>query len=143
VTARSTTTAPGGLTTTPPPSTTGAADQNVDKDADKDADKEADKNLENFVESYYSEVTKDTDRTWAMLSPTMQRTAQGRDSYDGFWKTIDKVEVKDIRPDASGTGAVVTLTFTRDDGTTSTETHRFTFVKDGAGYLIESDRNIS
>jgi hypothetical protein len=103
-------------------------------------DSRAHKSLDNFVKSYYSDVTKDTDRTWDLLTPRMQDAAGDRDGYDGFWKTIEKVKVNQIRPNASGTNAVVKLTFTRDDGTTSTETHRFTFVNDDGDFLIESDR---
>jgi len=98
------------------------------------------KHLESFVKSYYSNVTKDTDRTWDQLSPTMQSFARGRDGYDAFWKTIDKVRVNQVRAYASGTGASVDLTFTRNDGSRSTETHQFTFVTDGGDYLIDSDR---
>ena len=98
------------------------------------------KDVESFVESYYSNVTKDTDRTWDRLSPGMQDFAGGRDSYDGFWKTIDKVRVNQVRAYASGTKASVDLTFTRDDGSTSTETHQLTFVTDDGDYLIDSDR---
>jgi serine/threonine protein kinase len=100
----------------------------------------ANKNLQNFVSSYYLEVTKDTNQTWDQLAPKMQRAAGGRHGYDGFWKTIEKVKVNQTRANASAKSAVVNLTFTRTDGSTSTETHRFTFVTDGKAYLIESDQ---
>jgi len=100
----------------------------------------ADKKLEDFVTSYYSDVTKDTSRTWGELAPTMQHAAGGRAGYDGFWKTIDKVRVNQTRADVSGKRAVVSITFTRSDGSTSTENHQFTFVTDGGGYLIASDK---
>jgi predicted Ser/Thr protein kinase len=98
------------------------------------------KNLEDFVTSYYSNVTKHRDRTWDQLTPRMQNAAGGRDGYDAFWKTIDKVEVNQTRLTASEQRAVVSLTFTRKDGSRSTETHQFTFVTDGRDYLIDSDR---
>ena len=98
------------------------------------------KHLESFVKSYYSNVTKDTDRTWDQLSPRMQSFARGREGYDAFWKTIDKVRVNQVRAYASGTKASVDLTFTRNDGSTSTETHQFTFVTQDGDYLIDSDR---
>jgi len=98
------------------------------------------KDVESFVKSYYSNVTKDTDRTWDQLSPRMQSFARGREGYDDFWKTIDKVRVNQVRAYASGTKASVDLTFTRDDGSTSTETHQFAFVTQDGDYLIDSDR---
>ena len=100
------------------------------------------KKLERFVSSYYSDVTKNRDRTWEQLSPRMQDAAGGRESYDGFWRTIDKVRVNSTRPNQAGTSAVVNLTFTRNDGTTSTEAHRFTFVNDDEDYLIDGDQLI-
>jgi eukaryotic-like serine/threonine-protein kinase len=103
-------------------------------------DPSTDKKLESFVKSYYSAVTKHTDRTWAQLSPTMQNTARGRDGYDGFWGTIDKVKVNEVRANAAANNAVANLTFTSKNGATSTETHQFTFVRNDDGYLIESDR---
>jgi hypothetical protein len=89
--------------------------------------------------SYYSDVTKDTSSTWSQLTPTMQQRAGGRGGYDGFWKTIAGVKVNSTQANASGTSAVVSLTFTKTDGVTSTETHRFTFVTQNGGYLIDSD----
>jgi hypothetical protein len=100
----------------------------------------ADKSLASFVSSYYSNVTENTDRTWGQLTPKMQGFARGRRSYDRFWNTIRNVRVNQVRPNASATSAVVSLTFTKNDGGTSTETYNFTFVKNGAGYLIDSDR---
>ncbi|NMM35405.1 MAG: serine/threonine protein kinase [Phycicoccus sp.] len=98
------------------------------------------KHLESFLKSYYSNVTKDTDRTWDQLSPRMQSFAGGREGYDDFWKKIDKVRVNEVRAYDSGTKASVGLTFTRDHGGTSTETHQFTFITQDGDYLIDSDR---
>jgi hypothetical protein len=95
--------------------------------------------LNGFLKSYYSEVTQNTSLTWGQLTPRMQQAATGRAGYDGFWTTIATVVVNQTRPNASGTSAVVNLTFTRKDGTTSSETHQFTFVAKGATYLINSD----
>ena len=104
-------------------------------------DVDADKRLEEFVTSYYSEVTGDRDSTWAQLAPTMQGAAGGREGYDGFWKTIDKVDVNQTQADAAARKAVVSLTFKPNKGRALTETHQLTFVPDGGGgYLIESDR---
>ena len=100
----------------------------------------AQKKIERFVSSYYSDVTKHPEDTWEQLSSRMQNAAGGREGYNGFWRTIDKVRVNETRANASGTQAVVNLTFTRDDGTTSTETHQITFVTEDEDYLIDGDR---
>jgi len=97
--------------------------------------------LEEFVRSYYSEVTQDTARTWPQLTPRMQGAAGGREGYDGFWRSIDSVNVNQARADASGREAVVNLIFRKNDGSTSTETHQLTFVPgDDGAFLIDSDR---
>ena len=101
------------------------------------------RNLESFVSSYYSNVTRDRESTWQELAPSMQTAAGGRHGYDGFWKTIARVTVNQTRSNPSAKSAVVSLTFTRKDGTTSTETHRLTFATDAGGYLIESDQLLS
>jgi len=134
----------GRTSATPPAKTpaTGSAKTSEQAAPTAATDAKAGKSLESFVKSYYSEVTKNTDRTWAQLSPTMQGAAGGRNGYDGFWRTIDKVRVNQTQSSASDTQAVVSLTFTRNDGTTSTETHRFTFVTASGDYLIESDKNL-
>ena len=100
----------------------------------------ADTKLQTFVRSYYSDVTMGTSRTWGQLTGTMQRAAGGRGGYNGFWGTIGAVTVNQFQANASATEATVNLTYTRKDGTTSTETHQFTFVTQGGGFLIDSDR---
>jgi hypothetical protein len=95
--------------------------------------------LESFLQSYYSAVTRDTGRTWGQLTPTMQQAAGGRAGYDGWWRTISKVKVNSMA-NASATRADANLTFTRNDGTTSTENHQFTFVTQGGVHRINSDR---
>ena len=72
-----------------------------------------DKALASFVQSYFADVTSDRDRTWAQLTPAMQAAAGGRSGYDGFWGSIDRVEVKQTRADAQAKVAVVTLTYVR------------------------------
>jgi hypothetical protein len=95
--------------------------------------------LGTFLSSYYAEVTKDTSLTWSQLTPTMQKRANGRGGYDGFWSTIASVRVNSTQANASGNSAVVRLTFTKTNGVTSSETHRFTFVSQNGTYLIDSD----
>jgi eukaryotic-like serine/threonine-protein kinase len=94
--------------------------------------------LDGFLKSYYSEVTSNTSLTWGQLSPRMQQAAGGRAGYDGWWKTIASVVVSQTRPNAAGTSATANLTFTRKNGTISSELDQFTFVPQGAGYLIDS-----
>jgi eukaryotic-like serine/threonine-protein kinase len=118
-------------TSTPSPSSTSAAGGVAG----------GDKALAGFVASYFADVTKDRDRTWRLLTPAMQDAAGGRSGYDGFWGSIASVRTTQTRADAEGKEADVTLTYTREDGTTSTEKHRLTFKTKDGGYLIDSDRS--
>jgi len=133
--AQGTTRATTPAETTPPAKSTPTEVPNTSSSVSKD--------LVSFVASYYSDVTQERDRTWHLLTPRMQDAAGGRHGYDGFWKTIDSVKVNQARSNASAKSAVVNLTFTRKDGTTSTETHRLTFATEAGGYLIESDQLLS
>ncbi|HYO19966.1 MAG TPA: protein kinase [Dermatophilaceae bacterium] len=122
----------GSPTPTSPPSQSATAPPVVN----------ANTQLSRFVTSYYAAVTQNTDSTWAQLSPRMRSYAGGRGGYDGWWTTIRDVRVSKVRPNASANTAVANLTFTTRKGVTTTETHRFTFVKTGGGYLIDSDKRI-
>ncbi|KQX61952.1 serine/threonine-protein kinase [Angustibacter sp. Root456] len=95
-----------------------------------------------FVRSYFHDVTRDRDTTWQQLTPKMQEAAGGRDGYEGFWSTIDSVSVDELKADAKKGRADVTLTYTRTDGTTSTEQHRLEIVRDGDRYLIDADHRL-
>ena len=80
----------------------------------------------------------DLDAGWAMLSPAMQDRV-GRDSYDGFWATIESTDATDVR--AVGADQVAArVTYRRTDGSVTTEDQVLTLVPDGDGYLIDADR---
>ncbi len=96
--------------------------------------------LENFVASYSANDIGNRDSTWNQLSPRMQGFAGGRSGYDGFWRSIRSVSVNRVQANAAANTARVSLTFTSTHGKTSTETHKFTFLRNGEGYLIQSDR---
>jgi hypothetical protein len=98
------------------------------------------KTLENFVYSYFADVTRNRDVTWAQLSPRMQARAPGRGGYESWWTSIRSVRVNQVRANAAAKTAVVNLTYTKVKGAPSTETHRLSFVRNGSGYLIQSER---
>ena len=129
-------TTPASTAPTTAPSTSSAPSSSPTAASDPAADRQ----LANFVSSYYSDVTKDTDRTWDQLTSNMQDAVGGRDGYDSFWKSIDKVKVNQIQANASTKTAIVNLTFTRDHNSESTETHQLTFVTEGKDYFIDTDQ---
>jgi hypothetical protein len=71
------------------------------------------------------------DEGFEWLSPAYQSRTGGKSSYAAFWRTIDHVEVVAVDPGSSS--AVVTLRYTRTDGTVSTERATLRFVSDPAG----------
>jgi serine/threonine protein kinase len=98
------------------------------------------KALENFVYSYFADVTRNRDATWAQLSPRMQARAKGRPGYESWWVTIRSVKVNRVQAKAAANTAVVNLTYTNVKGAAKTDTNTLTFVRNGAGYLIQSQR---
>ena len=90
-----------------------------------------------FLKSYFKAVPGGTDKAWAELTPSYQRSI-GRGSFDGFWRTISSVTVSDVVP-AGGSSVEATLTYHTTDGRKSTERHRITLVRSGNGYLIGGD----
>jgi eukaryotic-like serine/threonine-protein kinase len=91
-----------------------------------------------FVQRYYAALPSDTRTGWATLSPGFQDEIGGYDHYVGFWSTISRVSVTGTAP--AGKGAVdVSLTYTRRDGSVSSEVRRIYVERSGSGYLITGD----
>jgi len=89
---------------------------------------------EQFVTDYYGVLPDDTRSGWSMLSSGYQdQTSYGR--YSGFWNTISSVSVDRTEP--AGSNAVdASLTYTRNDGSTSSEVRRLYLERSGGSYLI-------
>jgi serine/threonine protein kinase len=92
---------------------------------------------EAFLRDYFRKAPGGTDEGWALLTPRYQQEV-GRRSYDGFWDTIRAVDVGRVIS-AGGNTVDATLTYTRKDGSTTTEQHHLSLVRSGGGYLIDGD----
>ena len=93
---------------------------------------------EAFVRDYYEAAPGGSDEAWEMLGPGEQ--AQGRESYDRFWRTIRSVDVRSVEAGGDGNTVDVTLTYRSTDGSVSTEHKREGLIEDGdGGYLLDSD----
>ncbi|MEU5848178.1 serine/threonine-protein kinase [Saccharopolyspora shandongensis] len=89
------------------------------------------------VRDYYSLVPKKLDEAWELLGPNLQ--SQGKDRYEGFWKSIDDVKIVG-GPVMSGTNVIVTLQFTKGHSKI-TESHILGMVATPDGdVLINTDR---
>ncbi len=127
-----------------PPASTGDNNSNDGQDSAKQdsggnggsSSEKAEK--EQLVRDYYAAAPGGTDKAWAMLGPGMQE--QGRDSYDGFWRTIESVDVQSAKAAPGSDSVQVTLVYHKSDGQTSTEHKVEGLVEsDDGGYLIDSD----
>lgn len=92
-----------------------------------------------FLRDYFSKAPGGTDEAWAMLGPREQAKAGGRDSFNGFWRTIDSVGVSNV-VSRGGSSVEATLTYRKTDGGTSTERHRLDLIRSDGHYLIDNDQ---
>jgi hypothetical protein len=69
----------------------------------------------------------------------MQASAGGRDGYEGFWSTIEKVDVGKTKADAKAGEVRVELTFQPKK---TKENHVLTVVRKGDSWLIDSDSQV-
>jgi eukaryotic-like serine/threonine-protein kinase len=90
-----------------------------------------------FLRSYFSAAPGGSDQAWAMLTPRFQSEV-GRSSYNGFWRSIESVDVSGVTP-AGGDSVVATLLYTNTEGGTSRERHRLDLQRSGDSYLIDDD----
>jgi serine/threonine protein kinase len=85
--------------------------------------------LEDVITTYYGLVPDDTDRAWPMLTANYQRTTSGgRQSYEQFWKQVDRVSVSKVKADPPST-VVATVTYRRG-GQVAVERTSFRLVED-------------
>ena len=95
--------------------------------------------MKSFGTGYYGVLPDDTRSGWSMLSSGFQDEIGSYGKYRGFWNTIDAVRVTGTS--AAGPNAVdAFLTYTRDDGSTSTEIRRIFLERSGGSYLITGDQ---
>ena len=97
--------------------------------------------MERFIKGYYRDVTdaKKRDQTWAQLTPAMQQKSGGREAYDQFWSQFKSVDVGDTKADPQAGTVTADLTFKREGGEDTDETHVLTLVRNGDSWLIDDD----
>jgi len=93
--------------------------------------------IEATVRDYYALINEGRlDDGFARLSPAYQNRT-GKASYQGFWRTISKVEVVSVTPGARS--ASLQLRYTRRDGSVTTEGGLMRFTEAGDGTLLIDD----
>jgi hypothetical protein len=92
------------------------------------------------VRRYYGVMDEGRiDEGFALLSPAYQERT-GESSYRGFWESIASVEV--LEAEGEDLQARATLRYTRDDGSTSTESVSIRFVTGEDGQLLIDDYQV-
>ncbi|WP_148616380.1 serine/threonine-protein kinase [Nocardioides rubriscoriae] len=91
--------------------------------------------VEAFGEEYYGLLPGDTEAAYALLSPSYGSSYA---QYDGFWRTIEAVDVRDVTA-VDDTTVDVSLTYTTSDGGTDDETRRLYLEPTDDGYVIVDD----
>ena len=95
-----------------------------------------------FLGGYYTTVPGNLDAGWSKLGPHEQ--AQGRTSYDRFWRSVDRVDASRLQTDPARSTADVTLTYHFRDGRVVVERQRLGLVRsDHGGWLIDDDTVLS
>ena len=89
-----------------------------------------------FVAYYYGFLPEDTESGWRLLSSDLQQRI-GIDSYNGFWRSVQDVQVDSTRPSGPD-GVAVTLTYTTSNGTEQ-ETRLLHVQRSENGYVISGD----
>ena len=91
-----------------------------------------------FLSDYFAAAPGGTERGWSMLTSGYQDEV-GHGHYVGFWRTISSVQVGRVT-DAGGGAVLADLTYTRNDGSSTTERHQLDLVRNGGSYLIAGDQ---
>jgi hypothetical protein len=87
-------------------------------------------------------MPRDTDAGWSRLTASYQRTAGGRASYEGFWRTIDRVSVSGVKSNPPNS-TIATVTYFYEDGRVVDERTAYGLVNDGGVLKINSTRVLS
>ena len=94
-----------------------------------------------FLRDYFAVAPGGTAAGWSRLGPGEK--AQGRASYNAFWRGIRSVDVSNIRPLPGSDSVELTITYHETNGSTSTERQRLDLVRSAdGGYLINNDEVI-
>jgi len=94
--------------------------------------------LAKAIRDYYALLPDNTDRAWTKLTERFQNgRAGGRDTYDAYWNSIERVSVSGVTGSPPGT-VVATVNYTYKDGRKVSEQTTFGLVSEGDVLKIDS-----
>ncbi|HEV7203884.1 MAG TPA: serine/threonine-protein kinase [Jatrophihabitans sp.] len=95
--------------------------------------------LAQAVTDYYGLLPGNTDAAWSRLTPSFQQSrAGGRQQYDQFWSGFSAVSTSNVSADAKANTVTAHVTYTRKDGSTTSETDTFGLVSQDGVWKIDS-----
>jgi eukaryotic-like serine/threonine-protein kinase len=95
--------------------------------------------LAQAVVHYFTVVPGDLDTGWSLLTRHFQQTkAQDRETYDEFWNSVDRVEVR-YAAGYPPHDAAATLVYHYKDGRVVTQQTQFRFVRQGGVLKIDQE----
>ncbi|HWC81015.1 MAG TPA: serine/threonine-protein kinase [Pseudonocardiaceae bacterium] len=93
--------------------------------------------IKRFLVDYYGLLPHNTQAAFRELSPNYQRQNGGFGVFQGFYRTIAAVRVREVTVIDSHTATAI-LVFAKKGGGTSTETYRFALITSNGHLLIDN-----
>ena len=95
--------------------------------------------MEDFIANYLATAPSSPESGYQMLTPAFQESSGGLSGYTGFWSTIQSAEPVDITADPDAMTVEYVVDYTRDDGTTATDTVVLQLQYADGQYLIAAE----
>lgn len=91
--------------------------------------------ISQFISGYYGMLPGNAQGAWSQLTPSYQAQTGGLGSYSQFWSTVRSVSVGGVTPNGENR-AVVSLTYSLKNGSTSSENRWIQVVSENGRLLI-------
>jgi serine/threonine protein kinase len=96
---------------------------------------------EDFLKTYFEEAPGGSDEAWAQLGPREKQV--GRSSFNGFWRTIESAQVRDVVAGDAADTVEATIRYRYANGKVVEERQRLELIRSGGEYLIDDDTVLS
>jgi hypothetical protein len=97
------------------------------------------KGMEGFITDYLATAPSSPQTTFEMLTPGFKRASGGFESYSGYWSTIATAEPVDIQADPDDLTVEYVVDYTREDGSTATDSVVLQLQYADGQYLIAAE----
>jgi hypothetical protein len=97
------------------------------------------KGMEGFITDYLATAPSSPETTFEMLTPGFQRASGGFEGYSGYWSTIATAEPVEIQADPDALTVEYVVDYTREDGSTATDSVVLQLQYADGQYLIAAE----